>query len=433
MSKLFNLNITEYNKKELEELFSLEFPYTRKDVSICGNKMKTHLFQDKSLTEHDKDKVGIFVESATEQLTESLADGILEQKLQKSKVLDSGGHMIIKPNDTDQMKKWRGTLNPLNTTIWNDLDYLVTTTLNIDSSFRKNYYRTSSTNFDYILSHPIKNAVQMELVGFELPPSIYNMSTALGNNFFTLQWDPSGNNGVGVPTAPPGVATVVIPDGHYKSCSDEPCYRSIQDELNFQLSRPPPNGTSGLIQAVLDNRTGKVIIAAAADASLNNLDLIFNLDVSNSLVDSLYGTQRIIHTHEQPLQLKLGWQLGYRFGRYTGSTAYVTEGVYDVRGFRYLYLIVKDYQKNHPQNIIGMFSDSMAGQGNILARFSWKQFAVFSTTNDSLNDVTTSRNYFGPVNINKLTFQLVDQFGRNLSINNMDWSMALQFKTLYKV
>ena len=38
-----------------------------------------------------------------------------------------------------------------------------------------------------------------------------------------------------------------------------------------------------------------------------------------------------------------------------------------------------------------------------------------------------------PVDIQKLHIQLVDQFGRIISLNNMDWALALNFSMLYKV
>ena len=42
------------------------------------------------------------------------------------------------------------------------------------------------------------------------------------------------------------------------------------------------------------------------------------------------------------------------------------------------------------------------------------------------------RNYFGPVDIQKLRIQLLDEYGRIIQLNNMDWSCALTFEVLYK-
>ena len=137
-----------------------------------------------------------------------------------------------------------------------------------------------------------------------------------------------------------------------------------------------------------------------------------------------------------PLQQKLGWILGFRFGAYIGSTAYASEGRYDFRGPRYLYLIVNDHNNNHVANhITGTFSDSLTpARQNILARLSWKQYSYFSTNNEPFDRSTlaaVTRNYFGPVNIQHLHIQIMDQYGRVISLNNMDFAMALNFTILY--
>jgi hypothetical protein len=47
---------------------------------------------------------------------------------------------------------------------------------------------------------------------------------------------------------------------------------------------------------------------------------------------------------------------------------------------------------------------------------------------DSLN---RTREYFGPVDIQRLSVQILDEYGRILDLNNMDWSFILSFVCLY--
>ena len=42
-----------------------------------------------------------------------------------------------------------------------------------------------------------------------------------------------------------------------------------------------------------------------------------------------------------------------------------------------------------------------------------------------------TREYFGPVNIQKLEIKVYDEYGRILDLNNMDWSFTLAFEKLY--
>ena len=427
MSSLFNLNLGEYNTKELEDLFSLNYPYTKEDISVCGQQMKSELLKDQSLLEKEKEKVNNFIEMASEKLKAKTIRNILNPGLKKSKIIESGGHMIIQKaqtllNDPNR----RGILNPITTGVWDKRKKLIKRTINIDSLFRPNYYNTEASDFHFTMPMVLKDVIQMRLVACELPHSIYSISSALGNNFFRIRWDAASGG-----ADASGVAVITIPDGNYNNESMNYGYcdcsaavpNQIIYELNFQLSRSPPNGTNGLIIATLDVRTGKIIIAKSTltgAAPINNINLFFNLDLCGNII-------------ETPIQLNLGWILGYRFAEYTGNTAYITEGVYDLRGPKYLYLIVNDYNNNHTESIIGTFTDSLTVPENILARLSWKQYAFFSTTNSPLDETLRERNYFGPVDIQKLHIQLIDQFGRTISLNNMDWALALEFSSLYKV
>jgi hypothetical protein len=45
--------------------------------------------------------------------------------------------------------------------------------------------------------------------------------------------------------------------------------------------------------------------------------------------------------------------------------------------------------------------------------------------------ITTPREYFGPVDIQNLTIQLLDEYGRIVDLNNMDFSFCLTLTTSY--
>ena len=40
------------------------------------------------------------------------------------------------------------------------------------------------------------------------------------------------------------------------------------------------------------------------------------------------------------------------------------------------------------------------------------------------------REYYGPVNINKISVKLLDEYGQELCLNGMDFSFTLQFEIL---
>ena len=59
-------------------------------------------------------------------------------------------------------------------------------------------------------------------------------------------------------------------------------------------------------------------------------------------------------------------------------------------------------------------------------------FLYKSGQDDDFGDYfNRSRDYFGPVDIQRLTFTLYDEFGRIIDLNNMDWSLVLGFECVY--
>jgi hypothetical protein len=133
-----------------------------------------------------------------------------------------------------------------------------------------------------------------------------------------------------------------------------------------------------------------------------------------------------------PLPLKFGWNLGFRNGAYVGSTNYVSEGIVDLSGPRYFYLVVDDYNNNVNNNFYSAFNSSILNK-NILARITLQSqsnnFNILMQNN--LNIVTTPREYFGPINLTTMNIQLLDEYGRVVDLNNMDFSFCLTLVVVY--
>jgi hypothetical protein len=122
--------------------------------------------------------------------------------------------------------------------------------------------------------------------------------------------------------------------------------------------------------------------------------------------------------------------MGFREGYYENNVSYVSEGIIDFVGTKYIYLVVDDFNNSVNDGFYGAFTSSILNK-NILARISLQGsvFSVLSQNNFIL--ITTPRQYFGPVDIQKLQIQLLDEYGRILNLNNMDYSFCLTFQTIY--
>jgi len=252
-------------------------------------------------------------------------------------------------------------------------------TLNIDTRFRENYYKTSSTDFHVSLPIRIKGVTKMKLCSLELPFTIYNVSASQGNNVFYIAGTP-----------------VTLPDGNYT-------VEMMQTELNARITTAH--------EAIIDKRTKRVVIASTG--AVTSFILKFTTDSNTNL------------------QTTLGWMLGFRFGQYDGNTSYVSEAPYILKSPRYIFLRVDDYNNTANDSIIAAFNSSIS-TNNILAKISNGEYLpdeniFMMTLEDKFVSGCKERNYSGPVDIEKLRIQLIDEYGRIVNLNGSDFSFSLEF------
>jgi hypothetical protein len=246
------------------------------------------------------------------------------------------------------------------------------------------------------------NVLQMQLTSLELPTTYYNVSKQYGNNFFSI-------------TANTSTSVVTIPDGNYT-------FDGIVNVINTQLTN-----LGGLFADVVfllninnNSGSGQMMVGIAAGSTITSLSLNFQAD--------RFG----IDDRNTPLPLKFGWMLGFRNGIYENNLNYVSEGVVDVTGPRYIYLVVDDHNNNVNNGFYSAFNSSLLNN-NILARISLQSRFFDVQISNNLNIVTNPREYFGPVNIQNINIQLLDEYGRVLDINNMDYSFCLTLITAYDI
>ncbi len=410
----FDLNIENYKKDELEEIFNLKSGnYDSNMIEQKCAQLRDNISSDKSIEQNVRMKTIIFLDEAKRVLASQLNSSNVVQKLANaynmnpnlinSATTEAGNTFIIdKPKSAFASSYpgefFPGVINPLKkrTTKQN---------LNIDTRFRENYYTSSSSNFHFDLPIKFSSVMQMQLAAFEMPFSYFNISKQRGNNFFSIKKESSGINYV-----------ITIPDGNYTPASlvaylNNYCTVTLV-ALNFVQFIYNIDGTgSGSAQLIVGATTG-------------NEGTYFTLNFQNDINGNPDTTN--------PLPLKLGWLLGFRNGVYSGNINYISEGLVDLTGSKYLYLVVDDYNNNVNNGFYSAFNSSVLNK-NILARVSTQPTPFGSTSQSNLSLITTPRQYFGPVDIQKLNIQLLDEYGRVIELNNMDYSFCLTFTSVYDI
>jgi hypothetical protein len=289
-------------------------------------------------------------------------------------------------------------------------------TVMLNTLFREDYETTPSTDFNIVLPYYFKNVMSLRLSSLQLPNVMYNISEANGNNSFYIDVESGGPNGI-----------VIMPDGNYEI---NDFVSVLQTEMNTQLS------TTNFTVSY-DQYTYKITISYADPPTNPNFTMLFYTStpknnkytyINPTKPDNDYRKNDCVDITQ--IYKKFGWFMGYRKAEYSGSNTFTTEALYNSSPYDYIYFTLNDYNMSQSQNIFGMYSKSILGD-NILAVIpvTSKSFNICFDNGNNL--LEKKREYYGPVNIQRLKIQLLNQYGEVLNLNNMDFSFSLEFEIGY--
>ena len=416
MNKL-DLDISKYSSDELCDIFNISSNIKSDDIRNHLNTFRTTIITDNNMSLREKDGINKFIDNVSEKISNTLnlnsfsidkslsfsshetnmvSGSSLNHPIIENPNLQAGINAKIYEGKNSVIPEYPpGYINPIN----------IKTTkhqINIDSRFRGSYYNSSSSNFHYSLPDTFRKVVNMRVTSFNIPLSIHAINSS--NNCFTV--DSSNVN---------------ITSGNYSNpftslnYSQNPFSGGIVSQVNESLITQSLSDISYSI----DNITGKSVLTSTTDS----YDIYFNKDCSGN--DDL----------SRPLPLKLGWNLGYRAGSYTLTPGIplISEGTVCINAPRYLYLCINDYTAAGGNNFVALYNESTISP-HIIGRIQYQKLlqrnGVYNYGADD-NTFEATREYFGPVDIQKLNLQILDEYGRVVDFNNMDWSCSISFDVLY--
>jgi len=408
----FDLNIDNYTREELIQMFELPSNFDRNIVEIKESKLRDSIINNKEIQKDTQINTLNFLVKAKNIIlngNHSSKTGLQQKiedfynssyELKTTKLEDKEEHMVqVRPEkpylSSYPSEFFPGVINPIK-------KRTIRKNLNIDTKFRENYYSNPSTNFNFTLPTTFNDVLQMQLSAIELPTTYFVISKQYGNNFFTLSVNGS-------------TKVINIPDGNYNQ-------DTIMTAINNQLSLAgsPFNLIAFVINSTNGTGSGQTLVGEITSGTVTSIELNFQAD--------RYG----VEDRNTPLPLKFGWFLGFRNGIYVNNLNYVSEGIADITGPKYLFLVVDDYNNSVNNNFYGAFNSSILNK-NILARISLQSSTFDILEQNNLNLITTPREYFGPVNIQTMNIQLLDEYGRVVNLNNMDFSFCLTLTTVYDI
>lgn len=442
MNYEFDFNIDNYSIDELQNFLKLNNSYSFNDINERCSKMYLIINESKEYDKIYKTRIGRFLDEVKLKLVKNIKDiaenddGFIEdydklliphdEDIVINQTSVTGGNKAVMIQETSSLNKIidphkrfepmesfptliaRGHLNQLRRKA-------IQQTIIINTLFREDYYNTCSTDFTVILPYYFKNVLSLRLSSVQLPNVIYNVSKLSNNNtFYIREYDTDLS------------ANIIFPEGSYNNIST---FTSLlQTEINQQLGISPER-----FVVSYDHNSNKITISNI----MYDFTLIFNKPAPT--IYGKYGNfkptdgqreQKCVEIEE--IYKRFGWLCGYRKGEYANNNSYTTEGIFNAIYPNYVYFVLNDFNNSQAQNVFGMYSKSIIGN-NILGMLplTAPEYSINFTTGNDL--IERRREYFGPVRIQRLKIELVNQYGDIINLNNMDFSFSLELEIAYDI
>tara|TARA_Y100000816_G_C26100672_1_gene583247 strand:- start:1047 stop:2111 length:1065 start_codon:yes stop_codon:yes gene_type:complete len=324
--------------------------------------------------------------------------------------------------------------------------------MNVDSLFRDDYLNTTSSNYIFKLPTTIRDVMSMRLVAIELPNTWYTFTQGV-NNIFTIKTynprvdmtDTTGgqiNFSYKEESKQYNTFQVNISEGNYGTVDLETLMN------NFFVNTPNNDGTPGdlrFLEFEVDDFSSKTrlryktILELEGDAVRDASGILYETVPFDFSYSVSFNHEKPVCS-ERPEYETCGWTLGFRKTNYESITSssittkwtdtyygvLESEGIYGANKLNYLYLAIDDFVGNSKENIITGYNNRSYLIKNIIGRITIK-YGSFYINLDAGDNIFRQRDYYGPVNIEKLQIKLFNKYGQILDLNGSDFSFILEF------
>lgn len=422
-----NLNISNYNRTDLQELFDLQRDYNEMDVEFKAQELKDRILSRTNVPIEIKNDTVDFISQAKEILIDEQKNPL------KLATINAKNPDAIKNGNQYQFyhaeNMYPKTLNSPSSS-------MPGLTIVIDTRFRPNYYITQCTNFTVNLPYKLRGVTSVSLSGVNMEDALFNnVSKEYGNNYFWIRaYGPDYN-----PSLDPNIKV----NNAMQPTQYEETMVHVTDGA-FSV-----DNMIAIINNYLQNLTHTnylqyiYLTGNTSYSGGTTYQMIFAISTAYYTANSLGPSSEVIHStpdftfeldfqldtngnpdYFTPLPSKLGWSLGFRNGKYINNTTYLSEGTPTTLGPRYFYLCMDDGQVNYNTSIMNAFSNSMIA-GNSFGKIDAPSTRSTVSNVQQFLKISGSRSYNGPVDLEKLKFQLKDEFGRISPGYNVDMSITL--------
>ena len=268
--------------------------------------------------------------------------------------------------------------------------------ISLDTKYRDDFSYSQNINNNITLPEKINEVKTMKVHSVELPGSLLNVSSSLGNNSFQLS-----SNG--------NVATITVPDGQYNETA-------LQGIIQAQINASGAD-TSDLVIDISNQDMGYVTKLNSSSA---------NISVDFSIRG---GCQEQLDS--QNFTTSLGWTLGFREPTLDITTATTSStALLNLNNPSYLYLAIDEYQTGNQNNFLTPLASSLINK-NIIARISidntnygFGNIMIANEGNGLL--VSSEREYSSKIDLQKMNVKLIYDNGKVANLQGLDFSLVLE-------
>jgi hypothetical protein len=437
MEANFDLDVNNYTMEDLLSFFKLENTFSIEDLFKKEEDLAIEILSVNNKKYDSKYKFDIinFIKSAKEIL-KSYHDELqsvkeIEKNVQRfvNKDKDPRVGKIINPFGAHQALE--NSIIPKDSI--NGYNYDVTTSIYVfNTAARNDYFNTLPSSCTFDLPIKWKDVISISLSSASIPNVMYAFNDEGGTNQIYIEEDGTGLSGL-----------VTLPEGNY-TAYDIPIPQiiplteaSFPEALAKAINTKLGSGNRFKVSISLSNR--KTTISNTTNTFRMNL-LMRDTDRCSPFSSTIfidYGPDYVPDKTKVPLYSYLqtmGFLMGYRELEYIGKSSYISESIFTNVYSTYLFFVLEDYTGSKTSsNTYGMLGAGGVLDNNILAIIPLNSGLFATTFDNNSNFIFKKRDYFGPVDLSRITIRLVNQRGNPVNLHDTDWNFSLQVKTIYNL
>jgi len=436
MNTSVDLDINNYNLNELIHFLRLDYNYNVTDVEKKVNEMSNEILCLDKSEYQDKHKSDIinFITLAKDILITAYNDIQTEKEMNKimqrneSKANANKVGKIINPLGSHQALQTQSIP-------YDNIDpYRHNRSKQIfvfNTAARDNFFQSVGTNCSFTLPLRLKNVISIAISSVQIPNVMLTFSAERETNQIYISEETTGLS-----------ASIIIPDGNYSrvDCFNNilPIYTpamsiTLEDAINDFFNTPayPTDRFTVLIdpatnRTTISNTTNNFSMQILKQNVFQDTEICNPYNSAN--VDNYDLNKKV---KPSTFISTLGYLLGYRNFVYNGSNTYVSEGTFNNIYSNYLYFALDDHTNSQPvSNTFGILQESIINE-NVLGLIPLNTPITEWIFDNNSNFIYKKRDYFGPVDISKISIKILNQTGGIVNLLSDEFSFSLEVTSIY--